>query len=122
GSDDAGDGDKPLRFRLVDAFHDELRQRNALQLEAKRNGDEIKRLQTLEAKPEDVEDRIERLEQEKDARMALAREIDRRPTLELLTDQGILPNYAFPESAVRLSSVIWRRKKTAPAKGSKYET
>jgi DEAD/DEAH box helicase domain-containing protein len=62
------------------------------------------------------------LESEKEALLQLVKSINQRRTLEFLTDEGLLPNYAFPESAVRLSSVIWRKKKAAPPQGSRYET
>jgi len=43
--------------------------------------------------------------------------------LQFLTDHGLLPNYAFPESPIRLRSVIWRRKQHVTQKDkSAYET
>ena len=40
--------------------------------------------------------------------------IDSRDTLQFLTDEGLLPNYAFPEQGVLLHSVIIRDDKKVP--------
>ena len=116
------EGRAGLRWRLLEAFHDERKQRESLAAKVRQLRKQIKKLRTAEAKPEDWEERVEELELEKDALAGLVGAVDRRGTLELLTDRGLLPNYAFPESAVRLTSVIWRKKKKAPAKGTKYDT
>ena len=44
----------------------------------------------------------------------LRKALDARPLLAMLTDEGFLPNYAFPEAGVTLKSVLWRRN---PARG-----
>lgn len=38
-----------------------------------------------------------------------------RATFNVLTDEGLLPNYAFPEQGVLLHSVILRNRKTGAA-------
>lgn len=62
---------------------------------------------------------VEELEREHAALSGLRRQVDERDTLNFFTDEGLLPNYAFPEAAVRLRSVIWR-KRAKDADG--YET
>ena len=39
----------------------------------------------------------------------LRKQLENRQLLEVLTDEGFLPNYAFPEAGVTLKSVLWRR-------------
>jgi DEAD/DEAH box helicase domain-containing protein len=39
----------------------------------------------------------------------LRKDLDGRPLLAMLTDEGFLPNYAFPEAGVTLKSVLWRK-------------
>ena len=39
----------------------------------------------------------------------LRKDLDGRPLLAMLTDEGFLPNYAFPEEGVTLKSVLWRK-------------
>ncbi len=115
-----------LRWRILDVFQREKRQLESLQGKARQVGAEIKKLEKNEAKPKDIEERIDKLEEEREALLALVGQIRSRNTLQFLTDEGMLPNYAFPESAVRLNSVIWRRKrrtsKRSGDKTSKYDT
>jgi DEAD/DEAH box helicase domain-containing protein len=54
------------------------------------------------------------LDEEKKALWGLKRIIDQRSLLEHLTNVGLLPNYAFPETGVTLNAWI----KNIPAKGS----
>lgn len=69
------------------------------------------RLQALETEPEDervVEER-EQIRSERMALMALRRKTNARNTFNFFTDEGLLPNYAFPEEGVTLQSVVIRR-------------
>src|SRR5690606_34550167 len=116
------DGRASLRWSLLDRLRRELQQRDSLSAKARTVQALIKQLRESEAKPLDWKEQLEKLEAEKDALQALVKGINGRMTLEFLTDEGLLPNYAFPESAVRLSSVIWRKKKKVPKEGSKFDT
>ncbi|QKK03609.1 MAG: DEAD/DEAH box helicase [Pseudomonadota bacterium] len=70
-----------------------------------------KRLQALEKEPEDerVLEELERVRSERSALMALRRRTNDRHTFNFFTDEGLLPNYAFPEEGVTLQSVVIRR-------------
>ncbi|TAK52674.1 MAG: DEAD/DEAH box helicase [Betaproteobacteria bacterium] len=73
-----------------------------------------KRIRQLEVQPED-ELRNQHLYGCRDERTALIElisNINRRQTLNFFTDEGLLPNYAFPEEGVTLNSVILRRRET----------
>ncbi len=117
------EGDASLRWRIHSALAAEAKQRDSLSSRAAKLAKEIRELEDAKAKPKDHDEQIRKREAEKEALLSLVTDIDRRQTLEFLTDEGMLPNYAFPESAVRLTSVIWRRKRKAEAaKGAKYDT
>ena len=70
--------------------------------------------------PKDLEDQIKNLEQDRRVYRAIRRNAHRQDVLELLTDFGILPNYAFPEEGIKLRSVVsskddkgqWRQKQS----------
>ncbi len=111
-----------LRWRVLNVFQKEKKQRNSLGRKARDLAGALRKLKDSEARPLDFDDRVTRLEEEKAAVQALVTQVDKRQILEFLTDEGMLPNYAFPESAVKLSSVIWRKKKRVPSSGSKYDT
>ncbi|MFC1482229.1 DEAD/DEAH box helicase [Myxococcota bacterium] len=115
-------GEQSLQWRLLEACHRERKQRESLRSKARKLTKDLKKLQETEAKPLDFDEQVSRMEEEKEALQALIRQMDGRQTLEFFTDEGMLPNYAFPESAVRLNSVIWRKKKRIPSQGSKYDT
>ena len=116
------EGRAGLRWHVLETLQRERAQRDSLANKARALREEIKRLKTREAKPADHDEVVDQLDREKDALLALVAGINRRRTLEFLTEEGLLPNYAFPEAAVSLKSVIWRKKKVAPASGSSYET
>ncbi len=46
---------------------------------------------------------------ERDSLLKIIAHINEKETLNFMTDEGLLPNYAFPESGVTLRSVIWRK-------------
>lgn len=116
------EGKAGLRWNILETFHREQQQRDSLSSKARAIREQIKKLKDDPARPLDWKELLDKLDAEKDALLALAKGINLRFTLEFLTDEGLLPNYAFPESAVRLSSVIWRKKKKVPSEGSKFDT
>lgn len=98
-----------LVWRMLDKLHDEKAQSEEYGRQIRRLKD---RIQTEQAQPQDDATRktIEELQREHGALIGLRRQLDERDTLNFFTDEGLLPNYAFPEAAVRLRSVIWRKK------------
>ncbi|MEL7053060.1 MAG: Zn-binding domain-containing protein, partial [Cyanobacteria bacterium J06588_5] len=111
-----------LRWRIVDRL-------NGIRQERTRLGSQIKNIGTkinkIKDEPEALQDqeRLEDLNRERSGFRALMKELNRKPTLNFLTDEGLLPNYAFPEAGVTLRSILWRRKvETDQGDGKKYET
>ena len=66
----------------------------------------------LSAQPQDetTREQLDGVLAERGALMALRRSLNQRATLNFFTDEGLLPNYAFPEEGVNLQSVILRRR------------
>lgn len=88
---------------------------------------ELKReLDRLRKQPDDeaTRDLLKSVERERSALLALMSSINARQTLNFFTDEGLLPNYAFPEEGVTLQSVILRRKSREQSEDgrSSYET
>jgi len=71
----------------------------------------IKKKKAEIAKSTEYKEELFVLENEKRAFQSLASEMDQKNTFNFFTDEGILPNYAFPEAGVQLKSVIYRRNK-----------
>ncbi|MGL5336510.1 MAG: Zn-binding domain-containing protein [Enterovibrio sp.] len=84
----------------------------------------IDKLKSSPAKDLNFTSELNELENERNALLVLIREINDKNTLNFMTDEGLLPNYAFPEAGVTLRSVLWRKKDTIEAEdgSSQYVT
>ena len=99
-----------LAVRLVKRLSDLVEERRRFRGQI----DQLKRhIKKLEKGPQDEAVLAEREEaaRERAAFQAMLRGLNGRPALNFLTDEGVLPNYAFPEEGVTLRSVIYRRRR-----------
>lgn len=78
----------------------------------------IKKIEELHTLSKDQEEELKEMEREQHALRLLADQLKRTRTLEFLTDEGLIPNYAFPEQGVTLKSIIW--KKNEPGSKTQY--
>ncbi|MCR9105772.1 MAG: DEAD/DEAH box helicase [Gammaproteobacteria bacterium] len=76
-----------------------------------------KQLTALRLKPQDdhTQEELAELEREAAGYRSLRIRLNKRETLNFFTDEGLLPNYAFPEEGATLHSVIFRSEKSASA-------
>jgi DEAD/DEAH box helicase domain-containing protein len=74
-----------------------------------------------QSKDEAILAEIEEVERERSALQAMLRRLNSRQAFNFLTDEGVIPNYAFPEEGVTLRSVINRRKQTVQEGRRRYE-
>lgn len=100
-----------LGWKVLDALRGERKQWESLRSQAQKVRRTIAELRKTVARDKDHAERLEELQREKESLDKLVKGIESTQTLQFLTDQGLLPNYAFPESPIRLRSVIWKRKK-----------
>jgi DEAD/DEAH box helicase domain-containing protein len=83
----------------------------------------LKEHENKEAKDKDHEEVANKIQAELDGLKSVLMLLKRKKTFEFFADEGLLPNYAFPESGVILKSVIYRKKDIkADESGGKYET
>lgn len=83
-----------------------------------------KQLEKLRKQPQDEHTReeIQELEREVAGYRSLRIRLNKRETLNFFTDEGLLPNYAFPEEGATLHSVIFRsEQKTTGADNAERE-
>ncbi len=82
-----------------------------------------KYLKKLEKKPMDeaIVAEIDEVSLERQGLQAILRKINGKQVLNFFTDEGLLPNYAFPESGVTLRSVIYRKKAQTSEDGKSFE-
>ena len=105
-----GDSEKGgLRWRIVDRLREVVEERNRLKNQVKTLARRIKEKESG-PKSQDHEDILAELSRERSGLNDLVRKINAKRTLQFFTDEGLLPNYAFPEAGVTLKSIIWRKR------------
>lgn len=101
-----------LAFRILNRLNEVDKDRAELKKRQERIGKETAKRQS-EVQSDSVKEDLARLRQERRAIGALLARIDSKQTLNFMTDEGLLPNYAFPEEGVVLRSVITRADRSA---------
>lgn len=111
-----------LTFGVMESIQFLLKQRAGFKKKISTLNKQLAKLRSDPARDNTYEEKEQQLQVEKSALASLIKSINDRDTYGWLTDEGILPNYAFPESGVTLRSVIYRRKKEPDADGSNWQT
>ena len=115
-----GDVDKKtpsLILKILKRLSDVIKERSSVASDIRSLG---KRIRKLKSQPEDEAtlSEIGELENVRKGLRAVHSKINSRDTFNFLTDEGLVPNYAFPEAGVKLRSVILERRKTQGGEGS----
>ncbi len=98
-----------LAQTLEDAFRGLKEEREMYRKQLQRINRNLKKHREMSIKPSNHEEIISELEQEKEVFESIIHQLNGKETLNFLTDEGLLPNYAFPESGVTLKSIIWQK-------------
>lgn len=106
---EGGQGEGTLGWRVLDRLEWQVKTRKGLLERTQELKNRISRLQGRPADEERDNDLAD-CRRERQALLALVGSINDRQTLNFFTDEGLLPNYAFPEEGVTLNSVILRRR------------
>nr|CAD6609853.1 hypothetical protein RTCK_02220 [Rhizobium sp. TCK] len=107
-----GTDPKSIGWRVWGAFDVAANERVRLVEKREEANKELKRLQKRRAEltDEEYEHREQDLTRDRTEINRMIRSgIDEIPVIKFLTDKGILPNYAFPEEGVKLTSILSRR-------------
>ncbi len=110
-ADAGGSFEAPFAQELLARLRDLVAERKRLVAEARKLRERYKKLcerpeESLNPAEQDEKALVRR---EQFAYNQLRKDLDGRPLLAMLTDEGFLPNYAFPEAGVTLKSVLWRK-------------
>lgn len=111
--------EKSIIIRVFEVFDNLQKER----VHHKKRADLIKdQINLLMKQPRDESLLLEmdKLQCERDGSLAIIREIDQRELLNVLADEGLIPNYAFPEAGVELKSILWRKKASDDRNGNNY--
>lgn len=116
-----GADDSPMYVKILDAFEDLKKQQDALRASV----DALKvMIKELEEKPKDssYDEEIKELKREEAALLTVLQEIGKKNIFNFLSDEGLLPNYAFPEAGIILRAVLYRKEEEEmPSQKKKYE-
>lgn len=114
--------ESPMHMRILEAFQALKKQKDALSQSIKQLNAMVKE---LEAKPKDssYDEEIKELKAEQAALINVVKEINKKDIFNFLSDEGLLPNYAFPESGIVLKAILYRKEDEAedPAAKKKYK-
>lgn len=120
-----GSENSPMHVKILDAFLDLRKQQDVLRQSVESLKDMIKE---LESKPKDssYDEEIKDLKSEEAALLNVLQELGKKNIFNFLSDEGLLPNYAFPEAGIILRAVLYRKEDeqtaaAAPAGKKKYE-
>ncbi|NLK72668.1 MAG: DEAD/DEAH box helicase [Clostridiales bacterium] len=116
--------DSPMHLKILEAFESLKAQRDALHGNIK----QIKNLiEIIENKPKDSsnDEEIKDLKSELYALSNVVKNINRKNVFNFMADEGLLPNYAFPEAGIILKAVLFRKIEPSDAENDarkrKYE-
>ena len=112
---------EPLVDRIKDAMDRVASERKRYKSRIGRLTTEINKIKNDPAAGQDKETDLKELTREKAALNALIADINNKQTFNFFTDEGLLPNYAFPESGVVLKSIILRKIRKADG-DTEYKT
>ncbi|MGO2133211.1 MAG: DEAD/DEAH box helicase [Halomonas sp.] len=106
-----------LEMRLLLRLTQLVAERDSL---ARKVGQLRRERERLSGLPQDdaTRQQVQEVEGERGGHAALLSSLNRQLVLNFLTDEGLLPNYAFPEEGVTLRSVILRRLSTRSSAAS----
>jgi DEAD/DEAH box helicase domain-containing protein len=119
-----GDRDKEgsLAYRIIDRLHYHYKERESLKNKVNSLKAKIRKKKKEKVKDKNYQKELDELICEKNGLHSLVTRINDRHTLNFFTDEGLIPNYAFPEAGVMLRSIIYRRKAKTQEQGSNYDT
>jgi DEAD/DEAH box helicase domain-containing protein len=110
-----------LHYKIMNGLHHRKQERDSLRKKVQILNGKIKKKKNS-PRDKNFDEEIRELHIEKSALQALVKSINDRDTFNFFTDEGLLPNYAFPEAGVMLNSLIHRKKQKVQDKESAYET
>ncbi|MBN1859584.1 DEAD/DEAH box helicase [Candidatus Bipolaricaulota bacterium] len=110
-----------LSYRVLNRLRGLLEERDSLRRRVRQISRTLKLKKESKAKDLNTANEIADLGRDKALLNGIIRRITSKDTFNFFTDEGLLPNYAFPEAGVLLRSIIYRSKKT-PDEHGKYDT
>lgn len=106
-----------LGYKITERLHGLLKELNSLKKRVKEVAKAVKAKKESKLRDLNYEDELDHLESEKSSLNAIIAKLSDKDTFNFFTDEGLLPNYSFPEAGVTLRSIILRKKAKADEHG-----
>lgn len=111
-----------LAWRILNGLRSCLDERDSFRGSVRTLNGRIKKKRAEVAKGLNWQDELDELLREKKAYQNLIRDMDKKISFNFFTDEGLLPNYAFPEAGVQLRSIIFRKPEKKENEKGQWET
>jgi DEAD/DEAH box helicase domain-containing protein len=111
-----------LHWHVLDRLEALVKERASLKKQIQSLNTRIRRKEKEVPRDQNWEDDLAALRLEKNGFQQIVAQINDKDTLNFFTDEGLIPNYAFPEAGVTLRSIIYRKRREPDEQGRKYET
>lgn len=113
--------EESLNYKVLSRLNGLKNERDSLKKRVQQINRTIKAKETSRTKDMNTADELAELKRDKSSLNDIIKIISDKDTFNFFTDEGLLPNYAFPEAGILLRSVIYRKKKI-PDDHGKYDT
>jgi len=117
----AADVKHSMIYHIIDRLNNVHKERANLRKRVQKINQLIKDKESNPIRDQNYESMMDELLREKAAANSIIRRMGEKEIYNFFTDEGLLPNYAFPEAGIVLQSIIYKRK-TKPDKEGKYQT
>lgn len=117
----AGDASPRLEYKIISALTEVAKEIEDLRKRIKRLTSIVKEKEASPVRDGNFEQELADLNIEISSVTGIMDNLRQKDTLNFFTDEGLLPNYAFPEAGAILRSVIYRKNADENAK-KKYQT
>ena len=117
--DGSGEGD--LTHKILTRLSALTEERDDLRRRMQKIGAAIRKNSENTARDEALDADLDELRQHRDGVHGMLKQINSKLTLNFFTDEGLLPNYAFPEEGVELRSVILKKRTETKGDEGKYQ-
>ncbi|MCP4119757.1 MAG: DEAD/DEAH box helicase [Desulfobacteraceae bacterium] len=111
-----------LDHNILDGLISLIQDRDRLKSRIRGLTTNIKKKEADKARGKKSADEIHEMKQEKSGLQELVKNINSKNIFNFFTDEGFLPNYAFPEQGVTLHSIIYRYRKAVVDGEKRYDT
>jgi DEAD/DEAH box helicase domain-containing protein len=110
-----------LSYKILRCLTGLGKDRDELRNRLQKVGRAIRKNRDITARDEALDAELDELKQSRDGIHEMLKQINKKLTLNFFTDEGLLPNYAFPEEGVELRSIILKKREKPKEDEGNYQ-